>query len=758
DDPEDEKPTENIPEDELDDPDADLGATKTAGAPADGKSYKLGEEITYTIEVSNDGNVTLTDVEVTDDKSGAKIEEGTGYTVEDGKAKIAELKVGGEPVYVTVKYTVTEADILAGSITNTATVKGKAPEGVDDPEDEKPTENIPEDELDDSAPALSVTKEVSGDIPVNGYALGDTVTYKITVKNTGNVTVNDITVTDELTGNTGAEAVKIDKLVPNADVTRYVTYTVKQSDIDKGTPIINTAVATGTDPKGNPVTPAEGSAKADPVPMEPSYKIVKTADKTDVKPGDVITYTIAVTNTGNVTLKNLRVTDTLDLKDSKGNNKEVTLADGSSWTAPSLAPGATHPVIVTYTVQEEDIVLTSFENKASVTMDPVDDPKDEDPAKDPEKDDDESVTEAEVGTIYNAELVVTKSISDVGELKEGEMVFYTIIVENTGDVTVKDIKVTDPMLTGNEVLATITLAPGAKSDPISRAYVVTAADAATRSVTNIAYASGTDPRGSNVTASGSVTSNVKIIERTTPDDDADDPVNPVNPPAATYNYVVNYYNELTGELLGSANGKAKAGATVNAQNRVFDGLSYHRADPGTSMVISTDEAANVINVYYMPDVTVTIHFVDGETGETLRADYTRDFHYGAADQQFASPGINGYKPEFDNVWARDLTKDVEVTIRYFKTDGSTDGDNWGVLVDNGDELGYTIEEIVDEEVPLALREMTHMDIFFPFFCTMLALFVEMYYMKKRRDYQKDIYELRANILGRTFEGDSGEEE
>ena len=62
-------------------------------------------------------------------------------------------------------------------------------------------------DLDDLNSHIVITKKATS-TPENGesYALGETISYEITVKNDGNVTVNNIVIEDELTGNTGDQA------------------------------------------------------------------------------------------------------------------------------------------------------------------------------------------------------------------------------------------------------------------------------------------------------------------------------------------------------------------------------------------------------------------------------------------------------------------------------------------------------------------------------------------------------------------------
>ena len=79
-----------------------------------------GQVVPYTLAVTNTGNVTLTNVTVTDPK----------VTVTGGP--LAKLEVGASDS-TTFKgvYTLTQADIDAGKVDNTATTKGTPPSGPD---------------------------------------------------------------------------------------------------------------------------------------------------------------------------------------------------------------------------------------------------------------------------------------------------------------------------------------------------------------------------------------------------------------------------------------------------------------------------------------------------------------------------------------------------------------------------------------------------------------------------------------------------
>lgn len=88
-------------------------AKKTVSSPKNHSGYAVGETIRYQIEAFNDGNLTLTDVEVSDPLTGENW-------------KVEKLAPGEKQTFET-KYTVTEKDQSAGKVVNKATAKAKTP-------------------------------------------------------------------------------------------------------------------------------------------------------------------------------------------------------------------------------------------------------------------------------------------------------------------------------------------------------------------------------------------------------------------------------------------------------------------------------------------------------------------------------------------------------------------------------------------------------------------------------------------------------
>ena len=259
---------------------ASFTSTKTTtSTPKNEKGYELGETITYDIVVTNDGNLTLTDVEVTEKLAGAVIKASSDYTVSGSVATIAELKPG-QTVIVNVEYVVTEADILAGSVKNVATVKGNGP----DDKDPDPKDPGTEDPTDTPKAELNIEKSVLNAYTDNTpFKLGEKIEYQLTITTpeTNNVTVKDVKVTDTLLtkANVDSGAVEIaggytlnedneielpDMAPGAADVVITYTYTVQESDLGSGSygTVHNAATVKGATPDPDPDNP-------NPKPVDP---------------------------------------------------------------------------------------------------------------------------------------------------------------------------------------------------------------------------------------------------------------------------------------------------------------------------------------------------------------------------------------------------------------------------------------------------------------------------------------------------------
>jgi uncharacterized repeat protein (TIGR01451 family) len=152
--------------------------------------------------------------------------------------------------------------------------------------------------------------------------VGDPVTYTFVITNDGDVPVNRSTVSDTLLGDLSASFPAT--LAAGASATVMVNRTVLASDPD---PLPNTVTATYTAGSGVFATSDTATASAETNLFQPSITLDKTGDVTTAAVGDVVNYTITVTNTSSMDSPNCvgSVVDAL-----LGVNQAINLASGTS--------------------------------------------------------------------------------------------------------------------------------------------------------------------------------------------------------------------------------------------------------------------------------------------------------------------------------------------------------------------------------------------------------------------------------------------
>jgi uncharacterized repeat protein (TIGR01451 family) len=304
-----------------------------------------GTEVEYSFLVTNTGNVTLTDVLVTDPLV-------SPIVCPDGNP-MPGLAPGQSQVCQGL-YLLTQADVDLGQRVNVATASGESPSGT--PVADEGEHTLP---LEQQA-SISLEKDGSLDDGGDGVAhAGDLIHYTFEVTNTGTVTLTGVTVTDPLVSPISCPATV---LAPGASMTCTGSYELTQADIDAGVRD-NTATASGEDPQGNPVSDKDGHSE--PIPDPPSIALVKDG-ALDVggdgvaSPGDLIDYTFEVTNTGTlVTLSNVIVTDPL----------VPSISCPSGQPIPTLAPGASETCTGSYAITQADVDAGVRDNTATVTGD-----------------------------------------------------------------------------------------------------------------------------------------------------------------------------------------------------------------------------------------------------------------------------------------------------------------------------------------------------------------------------------------------------
>ena len=185
-------------------------------------------------------------------------------------------------------YMATQADINTGTdLVNTASVV---------------TTEVPGPTMDDATttitqgPSLTIVK----DVDLSSISSPGLLTYTITVTNTGNVDLTNVVLTHDMAGAATLTSgdVNMNDILETTEVWEYsATYLATHTDINAGTDLVNTASVVTTEVPGPTMDDATTT-----ITQGPSLTIVNDVDLSSISAPGLLTYTITVTNTGNVDL------------------------------------------------------------------------------------------------------------------------------------------------------------------------------------------------------------------------------------------------------------------------------------------------------------------------------------------------------------------------------------------------------------------------------------------------------------------------
>ena len=466
-----------------------LGISKVASA----DSVTSGDEIAYTVTVTNTGAADATGVEVSDAlPAGLTYQSGGAYDAATGSVTwTVDVPANGS-----VDCTVTaKVDAKAGTIANTAVaVLGDA-----QVESEAVSTTVIKDGGEAKA-QLSIKKTTS----VTEASVGAVIPYVITVTNTGNLAAEGVTVTDTLPA--GLDYVSSEPAGAVSADGRTVSWTV---DVPAGgevkrqiTAKVTESAATGSqlkngasvsDPEGgSPITPSVDPPSVDVVDPanEANIAITKVASTDTVVSGSQITYAVTVANAGTADATGVKVTDALP-----AGTVFAAATDGGAlekgavaWTV-DLAAGESKQLKVTADVTAATGTLVNaaqaaFDGK-SVTSEAVS----------------TSVTASGTGGDPAAALSVTKA-TNVDKAVQGATIDYAITVSNTGDADAKGVTVSDTLPEG---LSYVSSDPAGALSADRRTVSWTVDVAAGASVTRIVCVLVTGTQGQSIENSVVVT-------------------------------------------------------------------------------------------------------------------------------------------------------------------------------------------------------------------------------------------------------------
>ena len=369
----------------------------------DKESVKIGDTLTYTISVKNNGDKVAKAI-IYDN-----VPEGTVLlnkdNNEDENTKKLTWRVTVEPGETeNVEFTV-RVKAEKGTIKNSAIVNGKTTE-----------------ETETGIINITGKKEVN----TSEAKVGDTLTYTIKLTNNENAD-GTVTVTDEIPAGTTL----VEKSITNNGVESNGTITWTDVEVKAGDTVeVSFKVTINSDTKTSVTNKAviDGNKPTEEVETKVANIIgAKSVDKSTAKVGDTLTYTIKLTNSGNGDGK-VTVTDEIPtgtrIKDENttGYNKET---NTMTWSNVEVKAGKS--VELTLEVEVKDDTTDTVKNVAKIDNKEI-----------PEK------PETKVANITG-----TKTV-DKTEAKVGDTLTYTITLTNNGNAD-GTVTVTDEIPTGTRI-------------------------------------------------------------------------------------------------------------------------------------------------------------------------------------------------------------------------------------------------------------------------------------------------------------------
>jgi uncharacterized repeat protein (TIGR01451 family) len=355
--------------------------------------------LTYSGSVSNAGNITLTNVIVLNNLSGATPLISVATLTPGESTNFAGSYVAPASCSSTSTSTATGQSICGITVTNTASTTCPIT----------------------TTPLLTITQNC----PANPAIPGELLTYSGSVSNAGNITLNNILVINSQSGNT--------PLFPAATLAPGESTNFTGSYIAPTSPATtSTSTVHATSLCGVPVTNSASSTC--PIVTTPAIAVTKLCPPVPVAPGGTLVFTGTVTNTGNITLTNVFVVDSQPAPN--------TPVFGPIILAPGMGTNFTGSYLVPLNICSVADTLTASGNDASTGI---------------------AITNTASAT---CELMTTPVITIAedcppGPVTNGGSVVFGGSVCNSGNITLTNILVFSGQPSNFLVLGPITLAPGA---------------------------------------------------------------------------------------------------------------------------------------------------------------------------------------------------------------------------------------------------------------------------------------------------------
>ena len=397
----------------------------------------VGENINYQVKVENTGNATVTGIAI-DDPNAPGCDGPTPAIAPNSRPPyplINQFPPAGElaPGESTTQ-TCSYMTVLADAGTSRANIAE-----VTSPSTGSQFTNLVSTSVVPIAAGLTITKSS----PRTAVGVGEPIPYTIKVENTGNVSLNNVKVTDPnvpacdrnplpaAAPNPPGPVGDAGSLLPGESRSYNCAYVTLPGDL--GT-FSNTATVDATSANPTIVPPLTPQATSNVVdvqvqPKAPALTVVKTAKQATVPVGGTIDYTIVTTNTGNVTLNDV------ELNDPRAPNCDRMLVPVPGPTASPLppdgvlAPGQSSTVLCSYTTVNPDVGIytnTAFVDTSNPNL--------------------QTVASNTVSTTVTGQgqLLALSKTANKTKVLVGETITYELTVANAGTQDLTNVVVTDP--------------------------------------------------------------------------------------------------------------------------------------------------------------------------------------------------------------------------------------------------------------------------------------------------------------------------
>ena len=609
----------------------DIKITKKATTKSGDNLVTKGEEITYDITVKNDGIKDVTALEVKDriPENTKYVENSAGDAVEKvmknksviGLVWKVDLKAGEEK---TVSFKVTVKDGATGVITNVALAHG---------EETEPVKN--------SIIEASKTAVIEGKEQGESAKVGDKITYTITVKNTGDIEGTANVKDTELKNLIDNKILEIDEASQEIANKLIEGTTVDVPANGEGTLSFTAKVVNVNGAIKNIVSIGELQPEAiiDTYGLEIEKELTKIQrDKVEinkdlpVKEGDILTYTIKVTNVGSTVVNKATITDELPqnlkaLTQTTFSNVKIGAGKSVSKEVKVEVTSVNGAIVNIAKVQDEE--RTDNNNKVEKTTNTIDISIDK-------------KAELEKSSTNNKEEY--KNIAEVGDI-----IHYTVSVTNNGNVKLEGLRIVDETM--NEE-STITLEAGETNlEALKFDHEVVATDIKVEAgkityIYNTAAAIYTDEENPDNNVTVRDTKNVEVNDK--------------------YDYVVNYLEEGTNAVLAEAKTVDKQTYQTSVTEKAKEIEGYKADEDEKTITINAKD--NVINFYYTKraDLSYTVNYLEEGTNVILAQAKTVDKQTYQTSVTEKAKEIEGYKADEDEKTITINVKDNVINFYYTK--------------------------------------------------------------------------------------------